>query len=197
MDRIRTRMLGDPSDPKARIVPLYHCDLCRRVTLRYSLAMVGICTLAPVIDVTTWTFAADSLPFNGYLVYLAWKFYQDADSKSSRKLFFFSLIHLPVILTLMIISKKHYGRNKKAEVTVAKKSEVNYITSEIPENTQITLTAAAASVAVLLAHPIFSICLKGYGALYSIRIKEVAAAAAVVVMVEPADKEQMENDQNY
>ncbi|MPD00874.1 hypothetical protein E2C01_096378 [Portunus trituberculatus] len=24
MDRIRTRALGDPSDPKARMVPLYH-----------------------------------------------------------------------------------------------------------------------------------------------------------------------------
>ncbi|MPC47338.1 hypothetical protein E2C01_041080 [Portunus trituberculatus] len=26
MDRIRTRVLGDPSDPKARMVPLYHGD---------------------------------------------------------------------------------------------------------------------------------------------------------------------------
>lgn len=53
----------------------------------------------------------------------AWKFYQDADSKSSRKLFLFSLIHLPVIMTLMIISKKHYGRNKKTEAVAAAASE--------------------------------------------------------------------------
>ncbi|MPC53084.1 hypothetical protein E2C01_046967 [Portunus trituberculatus] len=26
MDRIRNRALGDPSDPKARMVPLYHGD---------------------------------------------------------------------------------------------------------------------------------------------------------------------------
>lgn len=102
-----------------RMMSVTDPGLCRRVSLRYSLAMVGICTIAPVIDVTTWTFAADSLPFNGYLVYLAWKFHQDADSKSSRKLFLFSLIHLPVIMMLMIISKKHYGRNKKTEAAVA------------------------------------------------------------------------------
>lgn len=121
-----------------RMMAVTDPDLCRRVTLRYSLAMVGICTLAPVIDVTTWTFAADSLPFNGYLVYLAWKFYQDADSKSSRKLFFFSLIHLPVILTLMIISKKHYGRNKKAEVAAVASETVDSETRDQISSTLVT-----------------------------------------------------------
>ncbi|XP_050721479.1 protoheme IX farnesyltransferase, mitochondrial-like isoform X2 [Eriocheir sinensis] len=107
-----------------RMMSVTDPDLCRRVTLRYSLAMVGICTLAPVTDVTTWTFAADSLPFNGYLVYLAWRFHQDADSKSSRKLFLFSLIHLPVIMMLMIISKKHYGKGKTTEAVGAASESV-------------------------------------------------------------------------
>jgi hypothetical protein len=67
-------------------------------------------SLAPVCNVTSWTFVADSLPLNGYLVYLAYRFYKDGDSASSRKLFRFSLIHLPVLIMLMMISKKNYDK---------------------------------------------------------------------------------------
>jgi protoheme IX farnesyltransferase len=83
-----------------------HPDLCRRVALRYSAGCIAICTLAPVVGVTDWAFALDSLPLNAGLTFLAWKFYRDANSSSSRKLFRFTLIHLPLLLTLMFISKK-------------------------------------------------------------------------------------------
>ncbi|XP_045601781.1 protoheme IX farnesyltransferase, mitochondrial isoform X2 [Procambarus clarkii] len=96
--------------------------LCRRVALQYSVAMIGICTLAPVIDVTTWTFAVDSFPLNGYLTYLAWRFYKDADSKSSRKLFLFTLLHLPAVMMLMIISKKHYSKKNNLDTENPDKS---------------------------------------------------------------------------
>lgn len=98
-----------------RMMSVTNPGLCRRVALRYSLAMFPICTLAPALDLTTWTFAIDSIPVNGYLTYLAWKFYQDPDSKSSRKLFMFTLIHLPAILGLMIISKKYNNDDEKKE----------------------------------------------------------------------------------
>ncbi|CAL4183020.1 unnamed protein product, partial [Meganyctiphanes norvegica] len=98
-----------------RMMSVTNPNLCRRVALRYSIAMFPICILAPVLDLTTWTFAIDSLPVNGYLTYLAWKFYQEADSKSSRKLFMFTLIHLPAILGLMIISKKYNNEDEKDE----------------------------------------------------------------------------------
>jgi len=61
----------------------------------------------PYYNVTTWTFAVDSLPVNAYLTYLAVRFYSDADSSSSRRLFHYSLVHLPALLVLMLISKKH------------------------------------------------------------------------------------------
>ena len=86
---------------------------CRTVALRYSVGMIGLCALAPLLDITTWTFAADSLPVNGYMAYLAWRFYRDGDSNSSRKLFRFTLIHIPAVLVLMMISKKHYGKQGK------------------------------------------------------------------------------------
>lgn len=84
-------------------------NLCKRVAFRYCVGLIGLCSLAPVMGVTTWTFAVDSLPLNAYLSYLGWRFYRDGDSKSSRKLFRFSLIHIPALLMLMLISKKGFG----------------------------------------------------------------------------------------
>ncbi|KAK7013165.1 Protoheme IX farnesyltransferase, mitochondrial [Halocaridina rubra] len=98
-----------------RMMSVTNPRMCKAVALRHSIGMITICTLAPVLGVTTWTFAVDSLPFNGYLTYLAWRFYKDGDSKSSRKLFMFSLIHLPAILMLLIISKNH-GKRKDDDV---------------------------------------------------------------------------------
>ena len=37
--------------------------LCRRVALRHSLSLIGLSTLLPVCDVTTWWLALDSLPY--------------------------------------------------------------------------------------------------------------------------------------
>ena len=44
---------------------------------------------------------------------LYFRFYQKADSSSSRKLFKFTLIHLPLIMTLMFVSKKATTKDKK------------------------------------------------------------------------------------
>ena len=69
----------------------------------------------PYYNVTTWTFAVDSLPVNGYLTYLACRFHSDADSSSSRRLFHYTLVHLPALLVLMLLSKKHYTRKHTAD----------------------------------------------------------------------------------
>ena len=41
------------------------------------------------------------------------RFYQNADSSSSRKLFKFTLLHLPLVMTLMFVSKKSTKKKKK------------------------------------------------------------------------------------
>ncbi|XP_029783980.1 protoheme IX farnesyltransferase, mitochondrial isoform X2 [Suricata suricatta] len=86
-----------------------HPALCRRVALRHCLALIGLSAAAPVLDVTTWTFPAISLPINLYISYLGFRFYADADRKSSRKLFFCSLWHLPLLLLLMLTCKQPPG----------------------------------------------------------------------------------------
>lgn len=80
--------------------------LCRRVALRHSIYLIGLSTLLPLCDVTSWWLALDSLPLNAYLTWLAWRFYQQSDSKSSRELFRFSLLHLPVLMLLIMLHKK-------------------------------------------------------------------------------------------
>ena len=77
------------------------------------MVLIGLSLLAPVLDITTWTFAIESLPLNLYFSYLGWRFYKEGDSKSSRKLFRFSLIHIPILLLLMFISKKTFGDGAK------------------------------------------------------------------------------------
>ena len=89
-----------------RMMSVTHPDLCRRVAVRHSVGLVVVCSAAPLLDVTHWAFALESLPLNLYMIYLSWKFYQKADSSTSRKLFRYTLIHLPLLMTLMILGKK-------------------------------------------------------------------------------------------
>lgn len=96
-----------------RMMSVTDPDLCRRTALRHSVAITVMCSIAPFANLTDWTFAIDSLPLNIYFVYCSWKFYKQGDAASSRKLFRLSLVHLPILLMLMFISKK---RSTKEEV---------------------------------------------------------------------------------
>jgi protoheme IX farnesyltransferase len=82
-------------------------SLCRRSTFRHSLALIPMCTMAPLLDVTTWWFALDSLPLNCWFAWKSWQFYEKADNKSARSVFQLSLFYLPALLCLMIINKKN------------------------------------------------------------------------------------------
>ena len=96
-----------------RMMSVTHPDLCRRVAVRHSLGLVAVCSMAPLLEVTHWAFALESLPLNLYMVYLSWRFYQKADSSSSRKLFRYTLIHLPLLMTLMCLGKKNKDKEKE------------------------------------------------------------------------------------
>lgn len=81
--------------------------------------------LAPALHLTTWNFAIDSLPVNLYFIYLALLFKKNPDAQSSRKLFRFSLIHLPTIILLMLITKfpLSEGETESKELTSNASSE--------------------------------------------------------------------------
>ena len=80
--------------------------ICTSSSLSHTVGLTVMCSyLAPILELTTWNFAIDSLPFNLYFVYLALQFKRNADAKSSRKLFRYSLVYLPLIMLLMLITK--------------------------------------------------------------------------------------------
>ncbi|XP_040885163.1 protoheme IX farnesyltransferase, mitochondrial [Toxotes jaculatrix] len=99
-----------------RMMSVTHPGMCKRVALRHSVGLIGLSTLAPVLDLTTWTFPIITLPINLYISYLAFRFYRKGDRNSSRKLFFCSLWHLPMLLLLALTCKK--PRRDQEDVTL-------------------------------------------------------------------------------
>ncbi|XP_072311676.1 protoheme IX farnesyltransferase, mitochondrial [Eucyclogobius newberryi] len=89
-----------------RMMSVTHPAMCKRVALRHSVGLVGLSAVAPVVDLTTWTFPLISLPINLYISFLAFRFYRRGDRNSARKLFFCSLWHLPMLLLLALTCKK-------------------------------------------------------------------------------------------
>lgn len=106
---------ADYSRAGYRMMSVTNPGLCQRTALYHSLYLCALCSAMPLAGVTSWTFAIDSFLLNGYLVYLAWRFNCDGDSQSSRKLFRFSLVHLPGLLILMLVSKKRGGEESSKE----------------------------------------------------------------------------------
>ncbi|XGW11752.1 hypothetical protein V3C99_012881, partial [Haemonchus contortus] len=103
---------GDYSKAGYRVMCVTDERLCRVTSIRHSLALVGLCSIAaPLTNLTTISFALDSLPVNAYLCWLAYKFYSAPDASNSRRLFFYSLLYLPLIMILMVVS--NYGRSVK------------------------------------------------------------------------------------
>lgn len=89
-----------------RMMSVVDPALCKRVALRHCVYLTGLCLASVPMGVTSIYFGIDSLPLNLYFTYLGWRFYRDGDSKSSRKLFLFSLIHIPALMVLMIVGKE-------------------------------------------------------------------------------------------
>ena len=100
-------------------------DLCVRTTLRYSVLLTLICSVAaPGLGITTPSFALESLFVNAPLTYLSWKFYRNPDAASARKLFRFTLIHLPVLMTLLFIAKQRQASAMENLKTSSERSEL-------------------------------------------------------------------------
>lgn len=113
------------------------------MALRYTGVIGALSLSAPVLDVTNMWFALETLPLNAYFGYLAWKFYKESDSGSSRKLFRFSLLHLPLLMVLFLVNKKEWVFKKSKEEMAVEKaaisdsiSQLKPLTSTLLPNTQ-------------------------------------------------------------
>ncbi|KAG0261264.1 Protoheme IX farnesyltransferase, mitochondrial [Mortierella polycephala] len=97
---------ADYSKAGYRMMAVTDPKLNARVSLRYSLALIPLVTLAPYLDMTSWWFAIDGNIVNAVMLAGAANFWRKRDDKSARQLFFGSLIYLPVVLGLMMFHKK-------------------------------------------------------------------------------------------
>ncbi|GAA5884114.1 hypothetical protein JCM3774_002933 [Rhodotorula dairenensis] len=78
------------------------------VSLRYSLALIPLCSIAfpYYLGLTTTAFAYLSLVPNGILAVAAYRFWRSREDKRAKELFWASLVHLPVVLSLVLVTKK-------------------------------------------------------------------------------------------
>ncbi|KAJ1369921.1 hypothetical protein KIN20_031527 [Parelaphostrongylus tenuis] len=84
---------GDYSKAGYRVMCVTNERLCRVTSLRHSLALVGLCSfVAPLTNLTTVTFAFDSLPINFYMCWLAYKFYKHPDAQNSSSIILLQLV---------------------------------------------------------------------------------------------------------
>lgn len=98
-----------------RMMAVTDPGLCRRTALRYTIIMLPLSCSLTYTGVTNFWFAVESIPLNIYFIFLAWKFYKNSDSSSSRQLFRFSLLQLPILMLLMLINKKSWHSKDEEE----------------------------------------------------------------------------------
>ncbi|KAF4120408.1 heme o synthase [Geosmithia morbida] len=78
-----------------------------RVALRYSLIFPPLCVALCAAGVTSWGFAATSLPVNVWLIREAVQFWRkEGHGGSARGLFWASVWHLPGVMILSLLHKK-------------------------------------------------------------------------------------------
>ncbi|KAJ2162146.1 Protoheme IX farnesyltransferase, mitochondrial [Coemansia sp. RSA 552] len=96
---------ADYSKAGYRMMSVTHPRLNARVALRYALLMFPLCAALPYLGATDPWFLADSSLINGYMAVCAYRFWRRPEPKNSRRLFFSSLAHLPVLLILIMVHK--------------------------------------------------------------------------------------------
>lgn len=93
-------------------------EMCTRLALQYSIALIPLCSSLYMIDIFGFWFAVDSTIANLALVYYAIHFHQDPTAKSAKSLFFASLIHLPVLMVLIVLHRVFEERVQRKVINV-------------------------------------------------------------------------------
>lgn len=85
------------------------------VSLRYSLALLPLCSIGfPYLGLTTSAFGVLSLVPNGGLAAAAYRFWRRREERRAKELFWASLVHLPVLVSLALVTKKSLWTSKAA-----------------------------------------------------------------------------------
>lgn len=71
-----------------------------RLALLFSICLSAVGLLAGFANVAAWWAAIGMVLLGGYMCFLAYKFLQSSDRKDARKLFFFTLMYLPLVMII-------------------------------------------------------------------------------------------------
>ncbi|KAJ2808335.1 Protoheme IX farnesyltransferase, mitochondrial [Coemansia guatemalensis] len=103
---------ADYSKAGFRMMCVTRPRLNARVSLRYALLMFPLSAALPLLGITDYWFLLDSSVINAYMAYCAAVFWRKPDARKSRRLFFSSIAHLPVLLILIMLHKFLYERQQ-------------------------------------------------------------------------------------
>ncbi|KAJ2401634.1 Protoheme IX farnesyltransferase, mitochondrial [Coemansia sp. RSA 2559] len=112
---------ADYSKAGYRMMSVTHPRLNARVALRYALLMFPLSAALVATGTADPWFLADSSLANGMMAYCAYAFWRHPDARRSRRLFFSSLVHLPVLMILIMAHK--FLQDRKEAATPARQSE--------------------------------------------------------------------------
>ena len=101
---------ADYSKAGYRMMSVTDPKLTTRVSLRYALSLFPITWGCAWLGMTDMYFLIDSGVANGILTLLAIEFWRKPGEKTARRLFFASLLHLPILLGLLIVHKQNPER---------------------------------------------------------------------------------------
>ena len=106
---------GDYAKAGYRMAASERPALCKASALRHSLGLAALSAAAPAVGLTSLAFLPLSALPNAYLVRLALAFAREPApaagetpraTPASRALFHYSLVYLPIILSLLLLTKK-------------------------------------------------------------------------------------------
>lgn len=106
----------DYSKAGYRMMAVTDPNLNVRVSLRYSLLMFPLLGAAAYIGMTSPWILLDGGLVNAVLTYRAFQFWKSPSSSTARKLFFVSLLHLPLILAFLILHKIRTPKDSEQSV---------------------------------------------------------------------------------
>jgi protoheme IX farnesyltransferase len=88
-------------------------------SLRNSLLLLPAGIALPWMGVTTWWFAADVSIINLMLCVGAWQFWRNPNNGTARKLFFGSLVYLPLFFGLSLLHKQYHTDKQSNKVVTS------------------------------------------------------------------------------
>lgn len=98
---------GDYERGGFRMLPLVDPDghVTRRMVVLYSLALLPIGLSVSLIGLAGWVYAAGSLLLGGVVLLLGIQLYRQDSAVRARRLFFASIVYLPLLLGLMVADR--------------------------------------------------------------------------------------------